>query len=91
MIYIEIISIIFDNFLLYVFYQTLFERRKKNVPCWAIFVAFAAVDVVFSFAAYNFFGDSSLAATITRYILTCTLNFLITLFIHPVCFTDFWS
>lgn len=89
MIYIEIISIIFDNFLLYVFYQTLFERRKKNIPCWAIFVAFAAVDVVFSFAAYNFFGDSSLAATITRYVLTCTLNFLITLFYTSSLFYRF--
>ena len=47
--HIESLSLLLDNFLLYIFYQAMFVKKKKEIHIIWLLLAFAGVDIVYCF------------------------------------------
>ncbi len=78
--HIESLSLLLDNFLLYIFYQAMFVKKKKEIHIIWLLLAFAGVDIVYWFFASSAFGSISIDSSVLRTSLTILLNFAITFF-----------
>lgn len=78
--FLNIISFLFDNSLLYMFYLTMFEKKKSQTKFYWIILAFILSDTLFWFVSRPLFGNVSYWASILRTSLTDVINFGISLF-----------
>ena len=78
--FLNIISFLFDNSLLYMFYLTMFEKKKSQTKFYWIVLAFILSDTLFWFVSRPLFGNVSYWASILRTSLTDVINFGISLF-----------
>ena len=78
--YIEPLSMVFDNFILYIFYQTMFEKKRESIPKYAVVVSFLLSDLIYWLVASHVTGKSSLCASILRSALTVILSAAISMF-----------
>lgn len=78
--YIEPLSMLFDNFILYIFYQTMFEKKRESIPKYAVVVPFILSDLIYWFFASNVIGESTFGASMMRSALTVLLNAAISMF-----------
>lgn len=71
---------VFDNFILYIFYQTMFEKKRESIPKYAVVVSFLLSDLIYWLVASHVTGKSSLCASILRSALTVILSAAISMF-----------
>ncbi|MCD8330755.1 MAG: GHKL domain-containing protein [Lachnospiraceae bacterium] len=74
------LSFLLDAFLLHLYYQALFDKRKNSVPLPLYVLSFATGEFAFSLATGFLVGDTSLFAVYIRTTLGMTVNFLLSLF-----------
>lgn len=78
--YLDLASMLFDNFILYIFYQTMFEKKRESIPKYAVVVSFLLSDLIYWLVASHVTGESSLCASILRSALTVILSAAISMF-----------
>ena len=78
--YLDLASMVFDNFILYIFYQTMFEKKRESIPKYAVVVSFLLSDLIYWLVASHVTGKSSLCASILRSALTVILSAAISMF-----------
>ena len=77
---ISVLSFIFDNSLLYIFFQTMFEKKKRDYNPYYILFAFIIADSIFWIISYSLVGNVSYWASATRTMLTNIINLCLSLF-----------
>lgn len=80
--YLDLASMLFDNFILYIFYQTMFEKRRESIPKYAVVVTFILSDLIYWFFASHVIGESTFCASMMRSALTVVLNAAISMFFY---------
>ncbi len=78
--YLDLASMLFDNFILYIFYQTMFEKKRESIPKYAVVVSFLLSDFIYWLVASHVTGESSFCASILRSALTIILSAAISMF-----------
>ena len=77
---IELISLLFDNFIMYCFLRAMFKGEKKVYFKYDILCAFICSDIIYWLATNKLLGNVSFSATVTRSILTTAICFCISTF-----------
>ena len=78
--YITLLSSIIDNIVLYLYFQTMFEKRKDKVRFYWLILAFLLSDFIFWKITAPFNGDVSNMVTFFRTSLTNLRTFLLSFF-----------
>ncbi len=78
-------SFVFDSILLYLYYQTLFGKRRVNIPAPFFVFSFVFAELIFTFITSFLVGDVSPTAIYFRIVLNITINFILSfMYIAPV-------
>ena len=56
--YLDLASMLFDNFILYIFYQTMFEKKRESIPKYAVVVSFLLSDFIYWLVVSHVTGES---------------------------------
>lgn len=80
LIFLDKASLVFDAILLYIYYQTLFGKRKSNISMPFFAAGFIIAELAFALATTFSIGDVSPAMTYFRVILNITINFILSLY-----------
>lgn len=74
------ISGIFDSIILLIYYQTMFKKRKYNIPLPVVFIAFLLAHFLYGHIINSFTGDVSSDATYFRTMIYTFIIFILSFF-----------